>query len=61
MLIVKGLPRAFGGVPVSAPVLGARLAHDGRPVALKVGIGVPVACTVKLPGCVAVKTVLPRW
>ena len=48
ILSANGAPATPGGVPVSAPVFGFRLAHAGSPVALKVGAGVPVATTVKL-------------
>jgi hypothetical protein len=46
---VKGDPAVVNGVPLKTPVVAFRLAHDGKPVALKVGAGKPVAVTVKLP------------
>ncbi len=48
----------LGGVPLSTPVVAFKVAQVGRPVALKVGAGVPVAVTVKLPNWVAVKVVV---
>ena len=57
-VIVKGDPAVVGGVPLRRPVTGSRLAHDGKPVALKVGAGKPVAVTAKLPAWPTVKVVL---
>src|SRR5579871_6264462 len=46
---VKGDPAEVGGVPLRRPVAESRLAHEGKPVALKLGTGKPVAVTIKLP------------
>ena len=55
MVMAKGAPVTLGGVPESNPVVAFRLTQTGRPVALKVGAGVPVAVTAKLPGRLIVK------
>ena len=57
-VIVKGDPVMLNGVPLKTPVVAFRLAHEGNPVALKVGAGKPVALTVKLPAWPNVKVVL---
>ena len=46
-----------GGVPLSTPVLAFKVAHEGSPVALNVGAGLPVAVMVKLSDCPMVKVV----
>ena len=56
-LMVNGEPVGLGGVPLSTPV-GERLAQLGRPVALNVGAGLPVALTVKLSGWPTAKIAL---
>ena len=48
--MVNGEPSAVSAVPFITPVRLSSLAHEGRPAAAKVGAGVPVARTVKLPG-----------
>ena len=37
--MLKGAPVVSGGVPLSTPVVAFRLAQEGRPLALKVGVG----------------------
>src|SRR5207253_3115856 len=37
MVMAKGEPVVLGGVPLSTPVVGSRVAQPGKPVALKVG------------------------
>ena len=54
---VPTVPRA--GVPASTPVAGVKVTADGSaPVRDRVGDGVPVAVTVKVPGKPTVKVVV---
>jgi len=47
------------GVPLRTPVAGVNVTPAGNaPVSLKVGLGVPVAVTVKVPGVPTVNVVL---
>jgi hypothetical protein len=57
-VIAMGEPIAFFGVPLNTPVVESRLAQDGRFDAAKVGAGVPVAATTKLPSCPTAKFAL---
>jgi hypothetical protein len=46
---VNGEPVASGGVPEITPVVLLSVAQAGSPVALKVGVGEPVATTLYVP------------
>ena len=54
IVTANGDPTLSSGVPLSTPVVGFKVAQPGRPVALKVGAGLPVAVTVKVPALPAV-------
>ena len=53
IVIARGEPVVSGAVPLRTPVVALSVSQAGRPVAVKVGAGLPVAATVNVPASVA--------